>query len=199
MDGIAWAGSAMVAARSRLEIATENLANVSTNGFRRIDARGFLTALGVSVARRQASEQGALRRTDGSFDLALVGPGAFRVRDADGRIVESRDGAFTRERDGTLCDARGRTLQGSRGALHVAENARIDSHGRVLIDGRAVDAIALPAGTSLQSGYLESAGVDAIAQMIDVLSAERSFESAEKVVAAIDATREKSSDAARVK
>jgi hypothetical protein len=35
--------------------------------------------------------------------------------------------------------------------------------------------------------------------MIDVLAAQRSFESAEKAVAAIDATRQKSSDAARVK
>jgi flagellar basal body rod protein FlgC len=46
---------------------------------------------------------------------------------------------------------------------------------------------------------LEGPAVDAVAEMIDVLSAERSFESAEKAVAAIDATRQKSADAARVK
>lgn len=93
----------MVAARKRLEIATENLANVSTEGFRRIDAHGFLTALGV-------------------------------------RIGETRQPA-------------------------------------------------LPSG----------AGVDAISQMIDVLAAERSFESAQKAVSAIDAARQKSAEAARIK
>lgn len=97
VDGIAWAASAMVAARTRLEIATENLANVSTAGFRPIAARGALSATGVTIAR-----------------------------------------------------------------------------------GRA------------------GAGVDAIAEMIDVLAAERSFESAQKTVGAIDATRQKSAEAARV-
>jgi len=41
-------------------------------------------------------------------------------------------------------------------------------------------------------------GVDAVAEMIDVLAAERSFESAQKAVAAIDLTRQKSAEAARV-
>jgi flagellar basal body rod protein FlgG len=101
----------MVAARTRLEIATENLANVSTDGFRRIAARGFLTALGVTIARE--------------------------------RLPESSKPVHA-------------------GALSLAN------------------------------------GVNSIAEMIDVLAAERSFESAQKVVAAIDLTRQKSADAARV-
>ncbi len=103
VDGIAWASSAMVAARTRLEIATENLANVSTEDFRRILARGFLTARGVEVVRER-----------------------------------------------------------TRTVPHVANN------------------------------------VDAISEMIDVLAAERSFESAQKAVTAIDRSREKSAEAARI-
>jgi flagellar basal body rod protein FlgG len=110
MDGIAWAGSAMIAARTRLEIATENLANVSTVGFRPIAARGFLTPFGVTIAT---------------------------------------------ERDRAVPD---REL----GGLHVSN------------------------------------GVDAIAEMIDVLAAERSFESAQKAVAAIDGSRQKAAEAARI-
>ncbi len=108
----------MVAARTRLEIATENLANVSTKGFRRIAARGFLTALGVTIARER--------------------PG-----DRSGGI---RAGALGR---------------------------------------RAAEPDA-------------SSGIDAIAEMIDVLAAERSFESAQKSVAAIDSARQKSAEAARI-
>jgi flagellar basal body rod protein FlgG len=110
MDGTAWAASAMVAARTRLEIATENLANVSTAGFRPIAARGFLTMLGVTIARDR--------------DAA-----------APDRIV---------------------------GGLHLSN------------------------------------GVDAISEMVEVLAAERSFESAQKAVAAIDAARQKAADAARI-
>lgn len=87
----------MIAARTRLEIATENLANVSTAGFRRSVARALMSPAGVTVERQ---------RTSG--------------------------------------------------------------------------------------------GVDAIAEMIDVLAADRSFESAAKAVTAIDASRQKAAEAARV-
>lgn len=120
----------MVAARSRLEIATENLANVSTDGFRRVAARGFLTALGVAIVREPAGEQ----------------------------PIETRAGDFVRDPDGTLRNASGRRIVGPR----------------------------------------LSNGVDAIAEMIDVLAAERSFESAQKAVAAIDLCRQKATEAARI-
>jgi flagellar basal body rod protein FlgG len=202
MDGIAWAGSAMVAARARLEIATQNLANVSTDGFARIAARGSLTPAGVAIARRPDSEaRGALRRTGRDFDLAIVGRGAFRVADAAGSRSGTRAGAFTRERDGSLRDAAGRTLFANGRALRVPEGARIDARGCVVAgDAATGDRIPLPPGSSIQSGFLEGASVDAVHEMIDVLCAERSFESAQKVVSSIDRTREKSaSDVARVK
>jgi len=120
----------MVAARTRLEIATENLANVSTEGFRRITARGFLTALGVTIDRERAREQ--------------RGP--------------MRAGSFERAAGATLRDASGHTLDAPR----------------------------------------ISNGVDAISEMIDVLAAERSFESAQKAVTAIDLSRQKAAEAARV-
>ena len=178
----------MVAARTRLEIATENLANVSTDGFRRVEARGFLSALGVTIARRISGEGGALRHTGRAFDLAILGGGAFRVRDSAGHVSETRAGAFIHEADGTLHDSRGREVLGLHGALHVPSSGVVD-----------VRALGLPSTSRVQSGFLEGPAVDAIAEMIDVLSAERSFESAEKAVAAIDATRQKSADTARVK
>jgi flagellar basal body rod protein FlgG len=185
MDGIAWAASAMIAARTRLEIATENLANVSTDGFRRWAARGFLTALGVAIERRAAPGHGALRHTGRDLDLAILGDGEFRLRDASGSQRQTRAGAFVRQGDGTLRDAQGGTLLGPHGAFR---GARPDAR-----------TLGLPASSRVQSGFLESPSVDAIAEMIDVLAAERSFESAQKAVTAIDVARQKSADAARVK
>ncbi len=154
----------MVAARTRLEIAANNLANVSTDGFRGIVARGALTGRGVTIERAPIASHGALLHT------GRGGDGAFRLRDARGRIVETRNGAFSRGRDGRLRDDAGRVLVATR----------------------------LSHGSSVRTGFLESANVDAIGQMVAMLAAQRSFESAERVVAAIDRTRhEAASDVAK--
>ncbi|MBV8153967.1 MAG: flagellar hook basal-body protein [Candidatus Eremiobacteraeota bacterium] len=188
MDGIAWAGSAMVAARCRLEIAAENLANASTDGFARIVARGRLTAAGVRIDREADRGPGAFRRTGRDLDFAIAGEGAFTVRDRLGRIATTRNGAFVRERDGTLSDARGRTLlDRNRTAVRLADGGTLDARR-----------LGLPRGSRLCAGFLETSGADAVGAMVDVMNAQRSFESAEKVVSAIDRTREKSADEARV-
>jgi flagellar basal body rod protein FlgG len=162
-------------------------------------ARGALRSSGVEIAREPAASHGALRRTGRDFDLAIVGSGTFRVRDSSGAVASTRDGAFARWQDGRLHDDAGRTLLGADGPLRVPEGAQIDANGYVRLDGRTIDRLPLPAGSSVHAGFLESANVDAISEMIDVLSAERSFESAEKVVAAIDGTRQKSADVARIR
>lgn len=189
MDGLAWASSAMVAARTRLEIATQNLANVSTRGFQRVSARGFLTSLGVAVARGRSASGGGVRYTGRALDFAIIGSGTFRVRDAAGRVATTRDGAFVRGLDGTLHDAQGRVVLGARGPLAIH-----DDHAAL----NAAD-FGLSAGSALRAGFLEAPSVNAVAEMIDVVAAQRSFESAEKTVEAIDGTRRKAADAARVK
>ncbi len=199
MDGIAWASSAMVAARTRLDIATGNLANVSTDGFRRVLARGVLTDRGAAIERVASSEHGALRRTGRPFDLAIVGDGAFRIRGMGGRITATRNGAFTRERDGTLRDDGGGILLGLRGPVHVPEGATIDDRGGVFLGSHRIDVLVSGRDASVRCGFLETANVNAIDEMVGILTAQRSFETAEKVVAAIDATRQKASnDVARI-
>lgn len=172
----------MSAARTRLDVAAENLANGSTDGFRRSIARGSLTPSGVSMRTETSGGQGALRRTGRDLDLAIAGNGAFRVRDARGRITLTRSGAFSRDRSGHLVDASGRMLLGVRGPLRLRENGRIED---------VIANIPLPRGSSVRSGFLETSNVDAIGEMIDVMSAQRSFETAQKVLAAIDGTRER--------
>lgn len=172
MDGIDWAASAMVAARTRLDIATGNLANVSSDGFRAVIASGRLTPEGARIERIVSNEHGSLVHTGRAGDRAIVGNGYFELRDADGTLTHTRNGAFTRDRFGTLRDDSGRTLVATR----------------------------LGAGATVRVGFLETANVNGIAEMVDVLAAQRSYESAEKVVAAIDGTRQKAADElARIK
>lgn len=190
----------MVAARSRLDIATENLANVSSDGFHAAVARGRLTDRGVEIASVSASGHGAYRHTGRPFDFAIVGEGAFRLQDAGGAVSATRDGAFERDRFGVLRDEQGRALLGLHGALRVPDGATIDERGRVLLGGKLIDRVVVGRDATLRSGFIETANVDAIGEMVGVLTSQRSFESAEKVVAAIDGVRQKSSnDVARIK
>ena len=191
MEGIGWAASAMNAARTRLDAAAENLANGSTNGYRNSDVHGFLTARGVVMQRSRSTAQGALLRTGRQFDLAIVGSGTFRVRDGAGGVHATRGGAFLRDRFGRLVDDSGRVLLGTRGAIVVPDGAVIERTGAVTRNGAVLNRIALPNGSSVRSGFLEESNADAIGEMIDVLSAQRSFESAQKVLSAIDQTRER--------
>jgi flagellar basal-body rod protein FlgF len=201
MDALDWAGSAMVAARARLDIATSNLANVSTDGFRKLTARGALTPTGARVDAERSNRRGEIRRTGREYDLAIVGPGHFSVRDAAGRVVETRSGSFERTLRGTLADARGRTLLGDAGPLMVPQGAAIDERGRVLAgDNDTHRAIPLPRDSTVRAGFLEESPVDPIAEMVGIVDASRSFETAQKVVGAIDSLRQKNaSDVARVR
>ena len=181
--------SALRAARAQLEIATQNLANASTDGFRKAIARVALTDRGLAVSERATHEQGAVRTTGRRFDLALLGEGAFRVGGGT-----TREGAFTRDRDGFLVDDRGRRLHGAHGALLLSADGRIEPDGAVRDGGRVVDRIPLPRGTRVLAGALETSTVNPIGETLAILTAQRAFETAQKTLLAIDASREKAAN-----
>jgi flagellar basal-body rod protein FlgG len=195
MDGQHWMASAMRAARAQLDIATHNLANASTDGFRRTTATTAFAPSGLTVFERAVREQGAVRSTGRRFDLALLGEGAFHVG-----ATHTREGAFTRDRNGYLTDDRGQRLHGACTALRVSEDATIASDGSVRDGGRIVDRIPLPAGTRVLTGALETSTVNPIGETLAILTAQRAFETAQKTLLAIDATREKAAnDVVRVR
>jgi flagellar basal-body rod protein FlgG len=190
-----WMASAMQAARAQLETATNNLANVSSGGYRRATAQVRLTARGLVATQTRSFEQGALRHTGRAWDLALVGPGAFRVGGE-----ATRNGAFVTGRDGFLTDDRGRRVLGTRGPIAVDAQTTIDADGSVRAHGRSVNRLALPPGTRVQTGALEASNVDAIGETLEILNAQRAFETAQKVLVAIDDTRQKAvNDVVRLK
>lgn len=181
----------MSAAQTRLDVAAENLANASNDGFRKTRLRGFLRAAGIAMARERDTSQGALRRTGRDLDLAISGSGAFNVRDASGKMHTTRGGAFMRDRFERLCDERGRVVIGTRGPVLLPDGAHIEPGGAIVRNGTILNRIPLPPGSALRTGFLESSNVDTIGEMIDVLTSQRSFETAQKVLEAIDKTRER--------
>jgi len=129
-------------------------------------------------------------------DGTRSGPGDRRRR----RFSRARCERSSRNDASRCVRARARRNAARRGGTNLARPPRpVSSACRgAARRRRPIDALSLPAGARVVRGFLETAGVDAIAEMVDVLAAERSFESAEKAVAAIDASRRKAAEAARI-
>jgi len=194
MTGIQWAAEAMAAAQQRLDIATSNLANASSDAFQRLRARGTIDRSGVRIRAVADTRPGALRPTGRPFDLAVSG-GALQLRDARGATVRLTNARLVRDRFGALRDESGRVLlDASQRPLRVPPGARFYSDGTLRIGARLCGHLAIGARATLDIGYAMTANVDAISEMVDVLAAQRSFEGAQRAIARIEATRKKATD-----
>ncbi len=198
MDGIELMASAMHAAQARLDVSADNLANVSSDGFERHLARTSLTAGGIVAQRDLDAARGSLRHTGRSFDLATTS-GALMLDDR-GRSVETRSGSFVLDGAGHLRDPHGRLLLAASGPLVARPGASIDARGVVRDGDEVLGRLQLTRGTAVESGFLESSNVDAVKEMVDILSAQRAFETAQKTLSALDDARSKAvNDVVRVK
>lgn len=131
------AASGMEAHQFSLDVVANNLANASTDSFKRsrtnfedlfyqniklpgTDSAAGQTGVGTSVGlgTRIAStsldfSQGSIQKTNGDLDMAIVGPGFFQVDDA-GTPAYVRAGNFTKNSAGQIVTASadsGRVLQ----------------------------------------------------------------------------------------
>lgn len=123
------------AQQTHLDVISHNLANVSTNGFKRQRAvfedllyqnmrqpgaqstqqtqipSGLQIGVGVrTVATEHIHTQGSLQRTEGALDMAINGQGFFQVQMPDGTLAYSRDGAFQRDSTGQIVTSSGYTM-----------------------------------------------------------------------------------------
>ena len=122
----------MEAQQMQLDVISNNLANVSTNGFKRATAvfedlmyqnlrqvgansteqstlpTGLQVGLGVrTVATSRSFTQGNLQQSNNKFDVAIQGDGFFEVTMPDGTTSYTRDGAFQVNSAGTLVTSTG--------------------------------------------------------------------------------------------
>jgi flagellar basal-body rod protein FlgF len=139
--------SQQLAAYRSMDVIANNLANVSTPGFKRESAKfeeyitqvapaegetgtpslSFVKDAGVS---RDLS-QGGLQSTNAPFDLAINGNGYFTVQTPQG-MRYTRDGHFTLDASGTLVNSDGHALQGDSGAITITPD---DQHVSISKDG----------------------------------------------------------------
>lgn len=108
--------SAMLSQLQNLDMTSNNLANVSTAGFK--SARGNFQELlnkaqleGTKLSATQLlMTQGALRTSDNPLDVAIQGEGFFQVRLTDGRTAYTRDGELHIDANRNLVTSTGERL-----------------------------------------------------------------------------------------
>jgi len=115
--------SGMNAQSSRLSTVADNIANASTNGYKRASTEfasmlinsgsGEYTSGGVTTRLRyNISEQGNLAYTTSVTDLGIAGNGFMIVTDGNGTPFLTRAGAFIPDGAGNLVNAAGFYLMG---------------------------------------------------------------------------------------
>jgi flagellar hook protein FlgE len=115
--------SGMAAQANRLSTVADNIANTGTTGYKRASAEfsslilqsGSSEYISGSVdtnVRYAVSEQGSLRFTTSTTDLAVKGNGFFVVSNDAGQMFLTRAGSFVADGNGNLINAAGFKLMG---------------------------------------------------------------------------------------
>lgn len=141
--------SQQLAAYRSMDVIANNLANVSTPGFKRESAKfeEFITHVAPSEGQtgQQALSfvkdagvsrdisQGSIESTGAPLDLAINGKGYFTVQTSNG-MRYTRDGHFTLDANGQVVTSEGYALQGDSGAITITpddQNIKIGQDGTI--------------------------------------------------------------------
>ncbi len=153
------AGTGMQAQQTNVEVISNNMANMTTTGYKRRRAEfqdliyqnlrrvgsnssdsgslvpsGAQVGLGVQTAAiYRISEQGNLQQTSNTLDLAIQGNGYFQVMLPTGNIAYTRDGTFALAPDGTIVTADGYVVQPGLQIPTGAAGVTINTSGQVQV------------------------------------------------------------------
>jgi len=141
-----------------MDVIANNLANVSTNGFKRSRAvfedllyqtlrqpgakstqqteipSGLQLGTGVHpVATERVHTQGNLQQTGNALDLAISGAGFFQILQGDGTTAYTRDGSFQLNSQGQIVTASGYVVQPAITIPSTALSVTISSDGIVSV------------------------------------------------------------------
>jgi flagellar basal-body rod protein FlgG len=180
----------MEAQQMQLDVISNNLANVSTNGFKKSHAvfedliyqnlrqvgsnvteqstlpTGLQVGLGVrTVATSRTFSQGSLQQSNNNLDVAIQGNGFFQLTMPDGTIGYTRDGAFQLDNAGRLVNSSGLLVSGGITVPANASNFMVAQNGTVTV---TVPPSTVPqtVGTITTASFINPAGLEPKGQNI---------------------------------
>jgi flagellar basal-body rod protein FlgG len=159
MDALRIGASGMMAQQRNVEVVANNLANMNTTGYQRRRSEfhdliyknsprpdgsgsragqqvpgGVQSGLGVDLMSvYRVTEQGSLKATDNTFDLAIQGRGYFQVQLPNGDTAYTRDGTFQIDSSGALVTQDGFPVQPGISVPVDAVDVSINAAGEVLV------------------------------------------------------------------
>ncbi|MEN3033227.1 flagellar hook-basal body complex protein [Chromobacterium amazonense] len=111
--------SGLNAIGTKLDSISNNVANSSTEGYKRMDANFASLMAGnrpngvyVGSASQNISGQGGLNSTGNKMHSSIMGQGFYAMRAPDGTMQYTRVGRFEKAEDGYIIDTFGRRVQG---------------------------------------------------------------------------------------
>ncbi len=153
------AATGMKAMQDKMNVISNNLANVNTTGFKRnranfqdllyqTDKAAGLSntagnptptseqyGLGVQVAdTTKEFRQGSLKNTQNPLDIAIQGNGFFQITLPDGSLAYSRDGSFKVDNQGRIVNSQGYLLEPQITVPADAVNLMIGEDGTVSVE-----------------------------------------------------------------
>ena len=183
------------AQQTNLDVISNNLANVSTNGFKRARAvfedllyqtmrqpgaassqqttipSGLMVGTGVRpISTERIFTQGSLQRTENALDMAINGQGFFQVQMPDGTLAYTRDGAFQRDATGQIVTSSGYPISP---AITVPSNAlaiTISRDGIVSVTQQGTTA-STQIGTIQLAGFVNPGGLQSMGENLFVETA----------------------------
>src|SRR5947207_7686775 len=174
----------MEAQQTQLDTISNNLANVSSNGYKKAHAvfedlmyqnlrqagannteqttlpTGLQVGLGTrAVATSRSFTQGNLQQSANNLDVAVLGNGFFEVQMPDGTTGYTRDGSFQVSATGQLVTNTGNTVQPGITVPATAQSVTIGSDGTVsvVLPGQALPQ---PVGQLQVAGFVNPAGLE---------------------------------------
>lgn len=176
------------AQQTQLDVITNNLANVSTNGFKRARANfedlvyqtlrqpgaqssqqtvipsGLQIGTGVKpVSTERIHTQGNLSQTGNTLDVAIQGQGFFQILMPDGTTGYTRDGAFQKDANGQVVTSNGYPLQPAITIPANAQTITIGSDGIVTVT-QPGSTTPVQVGTILLANFVNPGGLQSMGQ-----------------------------------
>jgi flagellar basal-body rod protein FlgG len=176
------------AQQTQMDVISNNLANVSTNGFKRSRAvfedllyqnirqpgaqssqqtqlpSGMQLGTGVKpVATERIFSQGNLTQTSNNTDVAINGSGFFQVLTPSGQMAYTRDGSFQMNNVGQLVTASGYLIQPAMTIPATAQSVTVGKDGVVSVtlpNSAAVTNV----GTLQLTTFMNPAGLTALGE-----------------------------------
>src|SRR5579884_1247566 len=159
MRALTTAATGMMAMELNVQVIANNLANMTTTGYKRqraefqdllydhvsrigtqTSAQGNILPVGIDlgsgvkpVGTPRLMTQGTLTQTGGSLDVAIRGDGFFKVQLPDGTFAYTRDGSFQMDAQGRIVTAQGNLIMPGITIPQNSTGLTINAQGQVSV------------------------------------------------------------------